>query len=86
MMIADNDHSPQLEAERLRPFIDGVLDRLRESDREVIWLRFYRGRAFADIGERLGISEDAARFRLTRALERLKRLLLKSASAPPPPP
>lgn len=84
MMIADHDHSPQLEAERLRPFIDGVLDRLRESDREVILLRFYRGRAFADIGERLGISEDAARFRLARALERLKRLLLKSGISSSP--
>lgn len=83
-MMAEGNDSPELDAERLRPLIDGALDRLSDSDREVILLRFYRGSAFGDIARRCGISEDAARFRLNRALERVKRLLLKSGISSSP--
>jgi RNA polymerase sigma factor (sigma-70 family) len=77
------DESP--EWERIRPFIDGALDEMTETDREVILVRFFEGRGYADIGSALQISEDAARMRAERALEKLKRLLhrrgIRSAAA-----
>ncbi len=75
-IIAMNDESdPKLDGERLAPVIDAALDRLNQRDREIVLLRFFRGQAFAEIAQRCGISEDAARFRVNRALERMRGLL-----------
>ena len=48
-----------------------ALDLLPPDDRDVIVLREYEKMAFAAIGERLGIAENAARMRFQRALARL---------------
>jgi hypothetical protein len=40
-------------------------------------LRFFEGRAFASIGAALGVTEDAARMRVERALEKLRGQLTK---------
>jgi RNA polymerase sigma factor (sigma-70 family) len=61
--------------ERLRPVIDDALHALGERDREALLLRFFEGRAFADLGEKLAVSEDAARMRVERALGKLRGLL-----------
>lgn len=76
---------PSCEWERLRPIIDDVLDGLDARDREAILIRFFEGRPFADIGATLRISQDAARMRVDRALEKLRTKLekrgIQSASA-----
>jgi RNA polymerase sigma factor (sigma-70 family) len=61
--------------EQLRPMIDAVVAELRETDREAVLLRFFEGRPFAEVGAVLGVSEDAARMRVDRALDRLRALL-----------
>jgi RNA polymerase sigma factor (sigma-70 family) len=60
---------------QLRPELDAVIDKLAERDRDAVLLRFFEAKAFADIGAALGISEDAARMRVERALEKLRLLL-----------
>jgi RNA polymerase sigma factor (sigma-70 family) len=60
---------------RLRPVIDDALHALGERDREAVLLRFFEGRAFGDVGVKLAVSEDAARMRVERALEKLRGLL-----------
>ncbi len=65
------------EWERLRPVIDDALHGLGERDREAVLLRFFEGRAFGEIGRKLAVSEDAARMRVERALERLRGLLVR---------
>jgi RNA polymerase sigma factor (sigma-70 family) len=71
--------------ERLRPELDSVMDELGEADRDAILLRFFENRAYAEIGGRLKISEDAARMRVDRALDKLRTLLgrrgIKSTAA-----
>ncbi len=57
------------------PLIDRALDSLRDQDRQVVILRYFERASFADIGSRFHISEDAARMRTERALERLKTWL-----------
>lgn len=54
--------------------LDDMLGRLRDGDRSVLVLRYFEGMSLAQIGERLGTSEDAAQKRVTRALDRLRRL------------
>ncbi len=58
---------------RLVPMLDQAIDQLRASDREVIVRRYLEGQDFRCIGEALGISEDAAQKRTSRAFECLNR-------------
>jgi TonB family protein len=59
------------EWERLRPVLDQALDHLRDDDREAVLLRFFEGKSFAEIGGRLQLTENAARMRVERALDRM---------------
>ncbi len=63
--------------EEVRPVIDSLLDELSERDRGALLLRFFEGRTFAQIGENLTLSEDAARMRVERALEKFRGLLAR---------
>lgn len=53
------------------PVLDDVIGDLRAKDREIIVSRFLEERSFSQIGKLLGISEDGAQKRASRALERL---------------
>jgi hypothetical protein len=57
--------------------LDDVLAALHERDREAVLLRFFEGQPFAAIGATLEMSEDAARMRVTRALEKIKTLFAR---------
>jgi RNA polymerase sigma factor (sigma-70 family) len=63
------------EWEQLRPELDSVMDELNEADRNAVLLRFFENRPYAEIGASFRISEDAARMRVERALEKLRTLL-----------
>ena len=63
--------------ETLRPVLDKVMHELKESDRDALLMRYFENRQLADIGERLGLSEDAARKKVDRALEKLRTFLFK---------
>lgn len=67
----DSTNSPPWDT--LRPLIDAALDRLSAEDRHAVLLRFFATRSFAEIGTELGVSENAARKRVDRALENLRR-------------
>lgn len=56
---------------RVAPLLDEAIDQLGDGDRTVIVLRFVERRGFAQIGAALRISEDAARMRVDRALDKL---------------
>jgi RNA polymerase sigma factor (sigma-70 family) len=72
---------PSLEAESvpdwegLRPHLDAIMDLLNKKDRDAVLLRCLQDRPFAEIGRILRTSEDAARKRVDRALEKLRSLL-----------
>jgi RNA polymerase sigma factor (sigma-70 family) len=68
---------PASEWERLQPVLDEAMHTLDERDREAILLRFFEGRAFPDVGGKLGLSEEAARKRVNRALDELRTALTK---------
>lgn len=72
-----SDASVEVEWEQLRPVLDDAMVELSERDRQVILLRFFENCRLRDVGEKLGLSEDAARMRLDRALERLRAALGK---------
>jgi RNA polymerase sigma factor (sigma-70 family) len=57
------------------PMLDEAITQLGTADRTAILLRFFEHRDFRAIGEALGSTEDAARMRVSRALEKLHALL-----------
>jgi RNA polymerase sigma factor (sigma-70 family) len=55
--------------------LDAAIEDLASEDRNAVLLRFFQGKDFKDVGTALGISEDAARMRVTRATGKLHSLL-----------
>jgi RNA polymerase sigma factor (sigma-70 family) len=62
---------------RLRPILDEAAASLSDRDREAVVLRFYEGRTYAEIGAQLRLGENAARMRVDRALEHLRKSLTR---------
>ncbi len=63
------------EWERVQPVLDEAMADLSDEDREALLLRFFKNRDFRAIGAALGVSDDAAQKRVSRALERLRTQL-----------
>ncbi len=61
----------------IAPLLDGAVAALSEKDRRAIMLRFYEGRNLSEVGAVLGVSEDATKKRVARALERLQKYFFK---------
>jgi hypothetical protein len=70
-----NDRTEDTAWLELSPVLDEALDGLLEPDRQVILLRFFEQMSMADLGLMLGVSEDAAKMRVSRALARLRERL-----------
>ena len=62
---------------QIAPLLDDALDRLGERDRHAIVLRFFENRSLGEVGAALGASEDAAKMRVNRALEKLRKIFTK---------
>lgn len=77
--MPDTAPTPEEQADwaRLRPVIDEAMDELGERDREAMLLRYFEGLSHAEVGARLSLSENAARMRTERALDKLRGLLGK---------
>ncbi len=60
---------------QVAPILDEAITQLGSEDRTAILLRFFEQRDFRAVGEAMGSSEDAARMRVNRALEKLHSLL-----------
>ncbi|MDB6032132.1 MAG: hypothetical protein JWM16_2470 [Verrucomicrobiales bacterium] len=69
------------ELEMVAPILDEAINALGEEDRKAILLRFFEDRDFRSIGDSLGSSEEAARKRVARALDKLHALLGKRGFA-----
>lgn len=77
-LAADELHAPDRPAadwDRLRPVLDAAMDELSDGDREAVLLRFFAGLPLAQIGAKLKVSENTARMRVERALDKLHVLL-----------
>jgi len=57
---------------QLAPLLDAAMAGLNETDRHAVVLRFFDGKSLRDVGAALGANEDAAKKRVSRALEKLR--------------
>ena len=57
----------------IAPLLDAALAGLSAADRHAVVLRYFDGKSLGEVGAALGASEDAAKKRVTRAVEKLRR-------------
>jgi RNA polymerase sigma factor (sigma-70 family) len=67
--------------EQIRPHLDDALLDLEEEEREAVVLRFFGNRSLRDVGAAFNTTEEAARKRVSRALDRLAEFLRRRGAA-----
>lgn len=67
----------------VEPQLDEAIARLGRRDRDAILLRFFQNQNMRDVGAALGISEDAAKQRVFRAVEKLRAYFVDRGVAMP---
>jgi RNA polymerase sigma-70 factor (ECF subfamily) len=77
----DGDASPEYGRE-VASLLRTAIARLPFEQRQVVVMKLLQGRRYAEIADSLGISEEACRMRLSRALRTLRELLANEEVSP----
>lgn len=64
--------NPDMSWEQMRPLLDEAVGGLSDTERDAVVLRFFQDKNYREVGSILGLSEDAARMRVDRALDKLR--------------
>jgi RNA polymerase sigma factor (sigma-70 family) len=75
MELHSNDDHAAAHFQQMGPVLDDAINHLGSEDRAAILARFFEQRDFRGVGEVIGGSEEAARKRVNRALEKLQAIL-----------
>jgi len=62
---------------QIEPLLDDAMAALDQADRSAILLRYFQTKSLREVGEALGVSDDTAQKRVSRAVERLREFFLK---------
>jgi RNA polymerase sigma factor (sigma-70 family) len=65
----------------IAPILDQAVNQLSAADRQVILLRYFEGQELRVLGQALATTEEAARKRVARAVDRLRKLLRRRGVA-----
>ena len=68
---------PDAAWEHIAPHLDAALGELSEPDRDALLLRYFERKSAREMAQTLGISEEAAQKRVSRAVERLREFFAK---------
>ena len=84
VMMNENDAQDDSSAwAELSPHLDEAMNGLPDAERKALMLRFFENRNLRSIGDALGTTEEAARKRITRALEKLRAQFLRRGITAP---
>jgi RNA polymerase sigma factor (sigma-70 family) len=72
---------PEAIWEQIAPQLDAALGELNELDRDALLLRYFERKSAREMAQTLGVSDDAAQKRVSRAVERLREFLSKRGVA-----
>ena len=64
--------------EQIEPHLDAALGQLNDADRDAVVLRYFHKKSAAEIASLLGVSDDAAQKRVSRAVEKLREVFAKN--------
>src|SRR5271170_1687285 len=76
MQSTVNEPGPEL-WKQIGPVLDEAMAQLSETDRNAVVLRFFEGKPLKEVGAALGTTDDAAKMRVNRAVEKLRAFFLK---------
>jgi uncharacterized protein (TIGR03435 family) len=65
---------------QIAPLLDAAMEKLGKKDHDALVLRFFENRNLREVGTALGASEDAAKMRVNRALEKLRKFFGKQGA------
>jgi RNA polymerase sigma factor (sigma-70 family) len=65
--------------EQIAPELDWAMAKLSTSIRDAVVLRYFEQKSFKEVGSRLGVSEQAAKQRVSRGIGMLRNLLCRNA-------
>jgi RNA polymerase sigma factor (sigma-70 family) len=65
----------------IEPLLDDAMEALEDCDRTAVLLRYFENRSLREVGAALGLTDDTARKRLNRAVERLREYLARRGVA-----
>src|SRR5215831_4545252 len=77
MQTLCEDHTPEPWVQ-VAPLLEGAMDQLKSKEREVILLRFFQRKNLREVGAACGASENAAKKRVSRALDKMRKFLSKN--------
>ncbi|MBI3418479.1 MAG: sigma-70 family RNA polymerase sigma factor [Verrucomicrobia bacterium] len=63
--------------ENIAPHLDAALGELNEADRDALLLRYFERKSAREMAQTLGINDDAAQKRVSRAVERLREFFAR---------
>ena len=66
---------------KVAPLLEEAMTHLNQVDRSAVVLRFFETKSFHDVGASLGTSEDAAKMRVNRAVEKLRKFFVRRGVA-----
>jgi RNA polymerase sigma factor (sigma-70 family) len=69
--------APDAPWEEIAPYLDAAIGELSEPERNVVLLRYFERKSAGEIGGLLGISDEAAQKRVSRAVERLREFFAR---------
>jgi len=61
----------------IEPVLDEAVAALEDTDRAAVLLRYFENKSLRDVGRQLGVNDDAAQKRVSRAVERLREFFTK---------
>ena len=81
MQSTIEEAAPDVAWAQLAPMLDEAVAHLGATDRAAVVLRHFENKSLAEVGAALGTSEEAAKKRVTRALEKLRKFFTRRGVA-----
>ena len=72
-----HDDTPPVDWNRFRPVIEDAMHELDDQDRHAVLLRYFQNKTLNEVGAALNLTENAARMRVDRALDKLRGKLAR---------
>jgi uncharacterized protein (TIGR03435 family) len=81
MQSTTEENPPDAIWRELSPMLEEAMAHLRTTDRDALVLRYFQNKSLPEVGSALGIEGRAAQKRVTRALEKLRKVFSKRGVA-----
>lgn len=70
-------NAPDANWTHIEPLLDEAVSALDDTDRAAVLLRYFENKSLREVGQQLGVTDDAAQKRVSRAVERLREFFAR---------